>query len=454
MIVRCMGFIFFFISCLAGFSQTTDRNDTLLVIPLQTVLGIGKTPLTFFYFQREKFEELDKFGKRKEAYVFTHYYQPIQKHYREFLSGKIDSNKFNHLFKYYKSDSSELCPTPFKDHISVKVVIENDGFITVTPDQNNNGIYVDDLSFRIPKRKKRKDGLDYTTEFLPSFRIDNIYFYRNSSFIKKSAHFRISVYYNWARSEEMDSVDVNNIFFEGFEYKLGKMNLANKLYNLYVNNPVFDFRYTRDNTSLLLVEAEKPIPENFTYLIRRLVDTLSVDGYTVTPCRITDFGDSLYVIVSKTRNIKYGFHQGDILPNFIAETIENEKIEIYDQKVGSYLLIDFFGSWCSPCIANFPKLKLIHEEYSRYKFKIVGIANEKDSGFSALKKLVSKENLKWKIIKQSKNSDFNVIKMSKVHSYPTYLLISPDNRVLYECGGSDDDFKNLMQMLDTLLRKR
>lgn len=434
-------------------AQIKNTEARILVIPLNKIIGFGKASGTIYYFSKKKFEETDNFGRKVSGYIFTHHYQPIQKHYQEFLKGEIDKNKFDQLFKFYKSDSSELSVVPFKGDISLKIIFENNGFVSITPDQNNNNNYVDDVSFRLPIKKNKKDGLEYETEFLPVFKFDNILYFDKGKFLTKSAYFRISPYFDWGKGEELDSIKVDKIFFEGFEYRLGKLKIDSLVYNIYLNGPVFQFKYDLINTNVLIVESDKFIPPNYGYLIRKLNDTISISDYSFIPYHVSEFGDSLYIKLQKRSQGTYGFHQGDQFPNFKGETLNGKVLDIYRAKKDGYLLLDFFGSWCLPCIANFPRLKKLHELYSTFNFKIVGIANERDSSFLTLKKLVAKEGLKWEVIKQSRKTNFDIINFSKVHTYPTYLLISPTNEVIYECGG-DEDFRNLEKILENLFKDK
>lgn len=41
---------------------------------------------------------------------------------------------------------------------------------------------------------------------------------------------------------------------------------------------------------------------------------------------------------------------------------------------GQAFLIDFWGTWCPPCIDAFPKLSRLHEDFGRRGFQVVGLA--------------------------------------------------------------------------------
>ncbi len=434
-------------------SQESKSSDNLIVVPLQRVVGIGKAVGSSMFFRKIKIEESDSFGSKVNGYIYRHDFQPIQRQYRNFLAGKIDQKQFSSYFSYYKTDSSDLNPTYFKSDISVKVIFENDGCTSITADQNNNDDFRDDVTFILPTKKSSKKGYRTYEEIPPVFKFDNIIYYESGRFLKKSAYVRIQPYYDDRKGLDLDSINPEEIFFTDHEYRLGKIKFDSSVYNIYLNSSVFNFKNDSSRTFILMVDVDKPVPINSGYLNRKLGDTVLVGNYLINPYYVSMFGDSLFIRVDKVNEQTYGFQQGYRFPNFKAETLNGKLIDIYKFKNNGYLLVDFFGSWCGPCIANFPKLKKVQEKFSRFNFQIIGIADEKDSSFTALKKLVAKEQLKWEVIIQNKQTSYEIMNMSKVHMFPTYLLISPDNKVLFECGGGED-FGELERMLEKIFAKK
>jgi len=54
------------------------------------------------------------------------------------------------------------------------------------------------------------------------------------------------------------------------------------------------------------------------------------------------------------------------IPDIYVNQIENDTIISLNKYKGNgkYLMIDFWGTWCKPCLSSIPKLKLFYEEYS------------------------------------------------------------------------------------------
>lgn len=87
--------------------------------------------------------------------------------------------------------------------------------------------------------------------------------------------------------------------------------------------------------------------------------------------------------VGKHFYMKPGINDGEKAPDFVAVSHENLGFKLSDLK-GKYILLDFWGSWCGPCIAESPALIALHEKYGAARFKeaegfaIVSVAIEKD----------------------------------------------------------------------------
>jgi len=127
-------------------------------------------------------------------------------------------------------------------------------------------------------------------------------------------------------------------------------------------------------------------------------------------------------------------------PDFEAVTLDSTQFQLSKMK-GKFILIDFWGTWCMPCLAEIPHLKQAHEKYSGKDFQIVSIGVDDPA---KLKSFVQKRKLNWIHIQQNKNSAIE--KLYQISGYPSAFLVSKKGIIIAE--GDDLRGEKLMTTLE------
>ena len=130
------------------------------------------------------------------------------------------------------------------------------------------------------------------------------------------------------------------------------------------------------------------------------------------------------------------FENGASVPDLEGRLIDGSKFNLNDLK-GSYVLLDFWGSWCPPCRKEIPDLKALYKKHHGKKynnaadFEVVSIALEKSDKYTL--KIIESEGLIWPhhII------DINPVVMLSsyaqnydVKDLPTKFLINPEGKFM------------------------
>ena len=90
------------------------------------------------------------------------------------------------------------------------------------------------------------------------------------------------------------------------------------------------------------------------------------------------------------------------------------------------MFLDFWATWCGPCLQEMPNLKELYKKTDRDKFEIVGIVG--DSSNDQIKKIIEKDSIIWP---QVLTTDSNKIKEDYgIQGYPTTILIDPEGIVI------------------------
>jgi thiol-disulfide isomerase/thioredoxin len=83
---------------------------------------------------------------------------------------------------------------------------------------------------------------------------------------------------------------------------------------------------------------------------------------------------------------------GALARDFTLLDIEGRTIQLSSIIKEKFVLLDFWASWCVPCIGEFPKLKSLYSEYND-RLEIIGLSIDEDS--IEWKKSVEKFKLPW-----------------------------------------------------------
>jgi len=115
-------------------------------------------------------------------------------------------------------------------------------------------------------------------------------------------------------------------------------------------------------------------------------------------------------------------------PNWKSITNKGNQISNASLK-GKYVLLDFWGSWCGPCIDELPTLKKAYQLFPKEHFEIVGFAYE---NLSSLNTAVKNYDITWPQVLDEYGS-YNARFL--VSGFPTYYLVNPQGMVV-EMGNS------------------
>lgn len=113
---------------------------------------------------------------------------------------------------------------------------------------------------------------------------------------------------------------------------------------------------------------------------------------------------------------------GQRVPEFSLVSYDGEDVKLFDLlEEKDIVLIDFWASWCGPCIADFPELKKLYSAYNDDGFEIVGVSI--DDNMEDWKGGVDEHELPWVNLGELKDWDGPVAVSYGVNAIPKGYLV-------------------------------
>jgi len=123
-------------------------------------------------------------------------------------------------------------------------------------------------------------------------------------------------------------------------------------------------------------------------------------------------------------------------PQFVVETLEGADVALKDYE-GKLLLLDFWATWCAPCVKIMPELQKLHDTYSENDFLVVGVSIDEDKdAIKKIRKFIKKRKIAYPILFDAKNNpawhQFNV------KAIPAMFLINGEGQIIVQWTGKID----------------
>lgn len=412
--------------------KRNQKNDTNLSIPLKIInsekrkvlmpLGFHKDSTLFSQYKKESFEDSTKIG-----------YLPF-----------ISSAKLNSLIEKNLINKNTL--DTLRKGIYVLSGIKNgEQFYSLDLNQNN--------TFRDEKRYTFTTGVTFKTR--RNFNIDSLFpsikiiatklsgttFYKDTLFARFYPDYQYFGYQEMNGEKELKKrLQIIGRFTDSY---FGDFLLDNEKFKVSVSK--------KDNygSYIKFAKFNDEYPDGFwnTYNYR---DTIFLNKRYLQIDTLLQNPTQLKLKPLAVEKQIFGYKEGYKLKNYEIEDLNSNKVTLKELSKKKLLLLDFWGTWCAPCMELTPDLKELQSKY-KSKLDIVSIAFQEKA--EPVEKYVTKNEINWfNGIVKGKPKTFDpkekVIKELKVRTFPGFFLVDKDFNIIYRTSGGGENFKKLVDFID------
>lgn len=118
-------------------------------------------------------------------------------------------------------------------------------------------------------------------------------------------------------------------------------------------------------------------------------------------------------------------------PDFSFTSLQGEYISLEDLR-GKVVVLDFWGTWCRPCVDSVPELRSMYKKFSKdSSFVLIGISSDNEE--NTWKEFTEKNKMVWP---QYRDRDRRIHRAFGVRVFPTYVVIDHEGILRYQSSGA------------------
>ena len=174
------------------------------------------------------------------------------------------------------------------------------------------------------------------------------------------------------------------------------------------------------------LNGDKPDANNMVPLlasIRKIVTVREApDGDNSQPFSLGTF------TMTPRPSADYDFKPGSNAPDFIAQTYGGKKVRLSDLR-GKVVMINFWATWCAPCIAEMPQLQKLSEKFAGDN-RLVMVGISMDDQMQNPARFLKNHTLSWTQWYGGASGTQDAFDAFAIQAIPSLWIISPTGKIV------------------------
>lgn len=127
---------------------------------------------------------------------------------------------------------------------------------------------------------------------------------------------------------------------------------------------------------------------------------------------------------------------GATAKSFEAVDTDGQRLVFPADYKGRLVMLDFWATWCGPCIGEVPGLVEAYAKYHGRGFEVLGVSLDQANNLDALLAFVKQHGMAWRQIYDGKFWDARIARFYGIEAIPSPLLVDADSGKILASGDS------------------
>ena len=139
--------------------------------------------------------------------------------------------------------------------------------------------------------------------------------------------------------------------------------------------------------------------------------------------KASNIGKDLAEVIKSMRAVGVG----SMAPDFTLNDPDGHPVKLSSLR-GKCVLIDFWASWCGPCLREAPNVKRVYDKYHDKGFEVLSVSIDENK--KAWVNAIQKHQLTWLHVSSLKGWQCPVAQLYQVSGVPAMFLLDRDGRIV------------------------